>query len=80
MDDRPILYEDLLNDYTVFTELSRKRRIDGMSGYVFPINFSEIESYFRLMKIENFHQQQRLIKRIEFMDDIYCKHSNEKKK
>jgi len=80
MEDRPILHEDLINDYSVFIELSKKRRIDGMSGHVFYINFSEIESYLRLMEIKDPDQRQRLIKRIEFMDNIYCKHSNEKKK
>jgi len=80
MDNRPILYDDLLNDYTIFTELSKTRRVDGMSGYVFHIEFSEIEAYLQLMEISDFHQRQRLIKRIEFMDSTYCKQANEKKK
>lgn len=80
MDKRPILYGDLLNDYKIFVALSRQRKTDGMSGYVFAIPYSEIEVYLRLLKITNFYQRQRLIERIEFMDQVYCEHINEKKK
>jgi len=51
-----------------------------MSGYIFPIHLSEIETYMRLNGIDDFIDQQRLIKRIKFMDDVYCKAMNEKRK
>ena len=80
MDKKPVLYEDLFNDYEIFIKLSSQRRIDGMSGYVFPIKFSETEAYLRLLKITNLDQRQRLLERIELMDKIYCECINEKKK
>jgi len=63
-----------------FVELSAHRNIDGMSGYIFPIHFSEIETYMRIKQIEDLSDRKHFIARIKFMDNVYCKAMNEKRK
>lgn len=75
-----MLHNDLYEDWDIFWRLSSKRRIDGMSGRVEPILYSEIEAYMRIHRIDEFEEQDRLVKRIEFMDILYCNHYNTKKK
>lgn len=50
-----------------------------MSGYVGQIPYSEIEAYFKIFKIEDLEQRERLLERIDFLDRLYCQHCNEKK-
>lgn len=60
--------------------MSARREIDGMSGYISPIPFSEIESYIRLTRINGKKEQDEFIERIKFMDRVYCNAMNKKEK
>lgn len=66
--ERPQLFPDLEASFEIFWELSSMMPIDGMSGHLGAIPFSEIESYFRLYKIDNY---EKTLERILMMDSIY---------
>ena len=78
IENRPFLYPDLFDDWNIFWRLSGKRRVDGMSGYVGQIPYSEIEAYMRIHDIDT--GRERLLDRIEFMDRIFCNFHNREKK
>ena len=72
LDLRPKLHEDLKEDFDIFIDLSKNRQWDSMAGTPHSIQFSEIESYMHLYEIED--PDRRLLKRLVFMDQIYCEH------
>jgi hypothetical protein len=71
------LFDDLTEDFNIFIELSASRQWDSMAGLPQPLRFSELEAYMRLQRIENPLQQQRLLKRLQFMDQTYCNYYRE---
>ena len=77
LDTRPKLFEDLVEDFNVFIELSASRHWDSMSGVPHPINFTEIESYLRIYDVIDQTQKMRLIKRIKLMDQVYLEYNRE---
>ena len=72
LDTKPKLYNDLVEDFNIFLDLSGNRQWDGMAGIPHSILFSEIEAYMRLHEIDD--SNHRLLKRIVFMDQIYCEY------
>ena len=78
LDTRPKLFEDLVEDFNIFIELSSSRQWDSMAGIPHPIKFSEIEAYLRIYDVIDQTQKLRLIKRIKFMDQVYLEYHRKK--
>ena len=79
VEGQPSLYEDLYEDWNIFWKLSGKRRFDGMSGFVGPIPYAEIEAYMKIYGITGIVERERLVERIQFLDQIFCEYHNRKK-
>ncbi|HUT42742.1 MAG TPA: hypothetical protein VMW95_00290 [Desulfobacterales bacterium] len=77
LDDRPRLFEDLVEDFNIFIELSLGRQWDSMAGFPHPIKFSEIDAYLRIYDVNDQAQKLRLINRIKFMDQVYLEYHRE---
>jgi hypothetical protein len=69
MEERPVLYRDLRQDYEAFHILSSSRPV-GMGG-ASPIPISEIESYMRIFEITEMHEKKFFIYRIRLIDHLY---------
>jgi len=78
LDSRPRLFDDLVVDFNIFIELSESRDWDSMAGMPKMISFTEIEAYLRLHAIIDQLQQQRLIKRLKILDNIFCEYYRKK--
>jgi len=78
LDTRPKLFEDLVEDFNIFTDLSSGRKFDSMSGTPHPISYIEIEAYLRIYNVDDQAQKLRLINRIKFMDQVYLEYHRKK--
>jgi hypothetical protein len=78
MEDRPVLYRDLRQDYEAFHVLSSSRPI-GMGG-ASPIPISQIESYMRIFEITDLREKKFFIHRIRLIDHIYLDWQADKRK
>ena len=78
MEDRPVLYRDLRQDYEAFHVLSSSRHI-GMGG-ASPIPISQIESYMRIFEITDLAEKKFFIYRIRLIDHLYLEWQTAKRK
>ena len=69
MEERPVLYRDLRQDYEAFHVLSSSRPV-GMGG-ASPIPISQIESYMRIFGITELAEKKFFMQRIRLIDHLY---------
>jgi hypothetical protein len=65
---KPTLYDDLVNDYRAFIDLSASRQTGMVEG---AIPLSEIYAYMQIFEIAVYAQRKLFLQRMRFLDKIY---------
>ena len=68
LEEKPVIYQDLILDYEAFIILNNSRLI-GMTEGSIPL--SEIYAYMKIFEIFDYNQRKLFLKRIRFLDKVY---------
>jgi len=74
LDEKPVLYPDLQQDWKAFWQLSGSRQVGMGLGN---IQISEIYAYMRMFRITNLEEREHFLTHIQILDRTYLNYQND---